>query len=239
MNEDRNAQMAEQLESANRRTFLGMSIKASVVGAMATGVSAARAVAGDGDVQIQKRPGRRFGPPLPELYRGWNSRNFHEIRSDEDTHVATILQLLGAAARPKPTFQNLEARTFHEFALMSQAFENTGVGAYLGALPLLKSTELVKAAGSIALIEAYHSGYLNTLLNTPIAPNHESFAAPLTIDQVLAAAGKFVVSLNGGPLLTFSTTPSDANDIAIVNFALALEFLEKEFYDINVPKFYG
>jgi hypothetical protein len=46
--------------------------------------------------------------------------------------------------------------------------------------------------------------------------------------QVVSLAGKFVASLNGGPPLTYDRTPSDQNDIAILNFALALEYLESD-----------
>ena len=220
-------------EGPSRRSFLSWTAKASsvafpaiiIAGASRNEASAAKPV--------------RKGTPLPQLYRGWNTKNFQEIQNDEDVHVATIVKILGANARPMPTFQNLEASTYHQFAVMSQAFENTGVGAYLGALPyIFDTTDYLQPAASIALVEAYHSGYLNTLLNDPIVPSSANFAQALTIDEVVAAATPYIASLNGGPPATFSTTPSAANDIAILNFALILEYLEKTFYDTNVPKFY-
>lgn len=169
---------------------------------------------------------------------------FTSIRKHESDHVAFLAQALGASARPKPNFQNLEQKHFSDFVTVSQALENTGVGAYLGAAPVLQNATFLAAAGSIATIEARHAGFLNTFLRDPITADaadddtDNSFESPLTPDQVAANAGAFIADLNGGPALTYSATPSASNDIAILNFALALEYLESEFYNVNVPKFF-
>ncbi|GAC1470705.1 MAG: hypothetical protein NVSMB9_16080 [Isosphaeraceae bacterium] len=124
------------------------------------------------------------------------------------------------------------------FAQTSFALENTGVVAYLGAVPLVFDKKNLAAAGSIATIEARHAGYLGTLLDYTMDLFGQSFDTPGTIQIVKTNAGPFIKDLNGGPPLTFDTTPSAANDIAILNFALALEYLEAIFYDINVPRFF-
>ena len=166
-------------------------------------------------------------------------RHFQDIQRHENDHVDFLLTALGGAARPKPTFQNLEQRNYRMFVKVSQALENTGVGAYLGAAKFIFNREVLAAAGSIALIEGRHAGWLNSLVNDPITTNvfgqEQSFETPLTADEVVAQAAPFVASLNDGPLLTYSTTPSDATDVEILNFALALEYLEAEFYNLNVP----
>lgn len=177
---------------------------------------------------------------LPQLYRGWNSRNFNEILDDEDAHVAYLLNGLGAAARPKPHFQNLVQPNVLAFAMVSRTLENTGVGAYLGALPLLEGTPYLSPAASIALIEARHAGYLNTLLDRPTSLNalnqEEAFDMALTPEQVVELAGPFIKDLNGGPPVI---PPGGLQSpIDVLNFALALEFLEAEFYNLNVPKFF-
>lgn len=179
-----------------------------------------------------------------EAIPGLVARDFRDIRRHENAHVMGLLGVLGTNARPQPTFKNLAQSNLRNFYFVSQALENTGVGAYLGALPAISNKAYVAAAGSIALIEARHAGWLNTLVNGRITQNllgqEQNFERPLTIGQVVNSASPFLASLNGGPPLTFSTTqPSAANDIAILNFALALEFLEAAFYNINVPPFFG
>lgn len=178
---------------------------------------------------------------LPSLYRGENVREFLAIQEHENAHVKFLVGALGAAARPKPSFVNLVQPNLLAFAKTSQALENTGVGAYLGAAPIIFERAYLAAAGSIMTIEARHAGYLNVLLDDIMTQNvfgaDQSFELPLTQDQVVNLAGPFITNLNGGPPLAFSTTPSAANDIAILNFALALEYLEAEYYNVNVPKF--
>ena len=167
-------------------------------------------------------------------------RNFQDIQRHENDHVAFLVSALGANARPKPTFQNLLQPGFKMFFQVSQALENTGCGAYLGAAPVIFNRQILAAAGSIALIEARHAGWLNTLVDARLTTNvfgqEQNFETPLTAAQVAQLASPFVASLNGGPPLDYSTTPSAANDIAILNFALALEYLEADFYNLNVPR---
>ena len=174
---------------------------------------------------------------IPTLYRGWNARNFSQILEDENEHVEAIVSTLGSLARPKPIFQNLVQPNAQQFAAVSRVLENVGVGAYLGALPLIQSKAYVAAAGSIALIEARHAGYLNTLLDVNIVENAlgdvSSFDQPLSPEKVVELAGPFIADLNGGPPLL-----PLANDVDIFNFALALEYLEVEFYNLNVPRFF-
>jgi len=169
--------------------------------------------------------------------------NFRDIQQHENAHVTFLLAALGDAARPKPNFQNLKQRRFNDFSLTSQALENTGTGAYLGAAPVIKNPAYLGAAGSIALIEARHAGWLNTFVGARLTTNVfgelQSFERPLTVDEVVTLASPFIRDLNGGPPLSYDNQPSDDNDIAILNFALALEFLEREFYNVNVPKFFG
>ncbi len=165
------------------------------------------------------------------------------VRRHENDHVSFLLAGLGAAARPKPTFQGLQQTNLNAFLTVASALENTGVGAYLGAAPAILDPGYLGAAASIALVEARHAGFFNSLRSKPMTLNafgsELSFDEAFTVAQVTNAAGGFIASLNGGPPISYSTTRSAANDIAILNFALALEYLEAEFYNVNVPLFYN
>jgi Ferritin-like domain len=219
------------VDQKNRRSFLqhgGLAVVSGTALALAPNASA-----NDGGRRLEEALERKFGGPRIR-------NNFSDIRQHENDHVAFLVKALGSSARPKPTFQNLSQGNIKMFAMTSQALENTGSGAYLGAAPAISNSAYLAAAGSIALVEGRHAGWLNTLLDDPITENifkqAPSFEVPLTPAQVVNAAGPFIASLNGGPPLTYSTTPSAANDIAILNFALALEYLEAEFYNINVAR---
>lgn len=165
---------------------------------------------------------------------GDNKAAFQEIQSDENAHVTFLTGALKSAARPKPTFQNLAQPDVNSFAMVSKALENVGVGAYLMAAPAVSNKAYLAAAGSILTIEARHAGFLDVLLGTPISANG-AFDKPMTQADIVAAATPFIASLNGGPDPSKPLT----NDVDILNFALLLEYLEAEFYNTNVPKFFS
>jgi Ferritin-like domain len=183
------------------------------------------------------------GPHLSHLDHAQLTQEFQAIQEHENAHVQFLVNSLGALARPTPSFVPLKQHTLVDFVETSRALENTGVGAYLGAAPIVFSRDYLAAAGSIMDIEARHAGFLDVLLGelmtVNVFGNTENFETALTVQQVVDLAGPFITDLNGGPPLTFSTTPSAENDIAILNFALALEYLEAAFYNINVPRFFG
>ncbi len=71
-------------------------------------------------------------------------------------------------------------------------FENTGVGAYNGAAPSIKSKEVLGAAGSIVQIEARHAAAI--ALQNGAEPAPSAFDAPLEEKAVLKAVEPFIVS---------------------------------------------
>lgn len=163
-----------------------------------------------------------------------------DIRRQENDHVTFLRNLLGGNARPKPTFMNIRRLTAVGFLKIAQTLENLTSGAYLDTLQNFLDPGTMAAAASIGFIEARHGTFFNQLLfqriTTNVAGKVVSFETANSQQDVLKIYGRFLNNLNGGPPLAYSTTArTPANDIAILNFLLALEFLQQEFYNTNVP----
>ena len=172
-------------------------------------------------------------------------QNFRSILKHEIDHVNILVQRLGNLARPKPTFKNLEAATYEEFVKMSQTFENTDVGALLGTGKYIANRELLALASGFLLVESRQAAFANDTAEALLtfAPQNGSgdpaFDKPITDAEVRSRTSPYIASLNGGPPIDYAFLVSANNDIRIQNFALALEYLGREFYSINVPKFFG
>jgi hypothetical protein len=113
--------------------------------------------------------------------------------SQEQEHVDALTKAIKAAGGTpvkKPTFV-FPVTDEASFLKLAYTLENTGVGAYNGAGPSLKSKELLTAAGSIVQVEARHAAAVGLLTHRPITPNG-GFDKALTKDKVLAAAGPLI-----------------------------------------------
>ncbi|MFN2612626.1 MAG: ferritin-like domain-containing protein [Solirubrobacterales bacterium] len=116
------------------------------------------------------------------------------IGSDENMHVEGLKQAitdLGATpvAAPGVDFGKAFADE-KSFLMLAQTFEDTGVSAYNGTGPSLKSKELLGTAGSIVQIEARHAAAIRLMNGETPAP--EAFDKTLDMDQVLTAVKPFV-----------------------------------------------
>ncbi|HET7507741.1 MAG TPA: ferritin-like domain-containing protein [Solirubrobacterales bacterium] len=114
------------------------------------------------------------------------------LASDEKQHVealtATIKQLGGKpVAEPKFDFPYSGTGGFLKLA---QTFEDTGVSAYNGAAPMIKSKEVLAAAGGIVQVEARHAAAI--ALQNKGEPAPAAFDTPLDEKQVLKAVEPFL-----------------------------------------------
>lgn len=115
------------------------------------------------------------------------------VGEHENAHVATLTEVitqLGGepVAAGEYDFGVTDAQSFLATAA---TLENVGVAAYDGAGQFIEDAGLLTAAGSIVAVEARHASYLNLI--TGASPFPAAFETPMTPDEVLAAAGPFIV----------------------------------------------
>ena len=122
------------------------------------------------------------------------ARKYARVFGDEEAaHVSALsaaIKQLGGKPVAKPTFV-FPATDEKSFLALASVLENTGVGAYNGAAPSLKSKQVLASAGSIVQIEARHAAAIDLLIGKSPTPN-EGFDKPLSKAEVLAAAGPLI-----------------------------------------------
>lgn len=112
----------------------------------------------------------------------------------EAAHVETLTQVISdlggdPVAAAQYDFGVTDANSFLSTAA---TLENVGVSAYDGAGQFLQSPDLLTAAGTIVAVEARHAAYFNLVTGT--IPFPAAYETPMTPDEVLEAAGGFIVS---------------------------------------------
>jgi rubrerythrin len=124
---------------------------------------------------------------------GITARFAQVVGAHEAAHVSALKQALGSKATKSPAF-DFKGTTADEGTFLStaMALEDTGVAAYQGQAPLIKSTQVLGSAGAILAVEARHAAWVRDIIGAgkkPV-PAPEAFNTPMTMDQVLAAVKK-------------------------------------------------
>jgi serine-rich repeat adhesion-like glycoprotein len=114
------------------------------------------------------------------------------LSNDESQHVAALtasIKQLGGKPVAEPKF-DFPYNGTSEFLKLAQTFEDTGVSAYNGAAPEIKSKEVLGAAGSIVQVEARHAAAIR--LQNKEEPAPDAFDPSLEQSKVLKAVEPFI-----------------------------------------------
>jgi rubrerythrin len=175
---------------------------AAIYGAVVAGPLARRALAqsGGGDVEIlefaltlEYLEAAFYERAAKEVNLGMETREIAEtIGSDENEHVTALKETVKGLGRKPAKAPTVEFPFSDEAAFLelAQTLEDTGVSAYNGAGPSLRSKELLTTAGSIVQVEARHAARIRLARKQPPAP--DAFDKSLSTDEVLQAVEPFV-----------------------------------------------
>lgn len=197
-------QVDDDSEDLSRSEVLlkGALAAGAVYGALAVGpyVRKALAMNGGGDVEILN-----FALTLEYLEASFYSEAksrakpsgdlkglIELLAKDEQQHVEALegtIKKLGGKPVAEPKFDFAYSGT-SGFLKLAQTFEDTGVSAYNGAAPMIKSKEVLTAAGSIVQVEARHAAAIR--LQNGAEPSPQAFDPPLDEAQVRKAVEPFI-----------------------------------------------
>jgi hypothetical protein len=120
------------------------------------------------------------------------ARLFGEEEADHVQALATVIKQLGGTPVAKPMFV-FPTSSEASFLKLASTLENTGVGAYNAAGPLLKDKTVLASAGSIVQVEARHAAAIDLLIDKSPTPN-QGFDIPIEKAEVLAAVKPLIKS---------------------------------------------
>ncbi|OAL50736.1 hypothetical protein IQ07DRAFT_436378 [Pyrenochaeta sp. DS3sAY3a] len=141
-----------------------------------------------------------------------NIKSLMGVGQTEATHVTTLQSVIaGAGAKPVEACQyNFDAALASADAMVKTArvLEAVGVSAYLGAAPLVNSSDVLAAAGSIVTVEARHQALIRVLSGAEAVP--AAFDTALGPRAVFTLAAQFIRSCPEGSNLNIQAFPSIA-----------------------------
>ena len=196
-----------EVHGTSRASFLlrGAMAAGAVYGtsAIAPFVSSALAAGGGGDAEIlnfaltlEYLESDFYNVKGKEVGLSGKAKSYAKLFGEEESqHVEALsaaVKQLGGKPVTKPTFV-FPVGNQRSFLALASVLENTGVGAYNGAAPSLKSKQVLAEAGEIVQVEARHAAAINLLIEMSPTPNG-GFDVPLTKAQVLAKAGPLIRS---------------------------------------------
>ena len=111
------------------------------------------------------------------------------VGAHERAHVKALKAALGkkAVKRPKFDFKGV-TKDPEKFLATAVILEATGVAAYAGQAPRVRSNKVLRSALAIHAVEARHASWALQLAGAEGAP--KAFDAPLSKKQILKAVGK-------------------------------------------------
>lgn len=132
------------------------------------------------------------------------------VGQTEATHVSTLLSAIsGAGAKPvEPCQYNFDAAFASAKTMVATArvLEAVGVSAYLGAAPLVNSSDVLTAAATIVTVEARHQAFIRVASGAEPVP--AAFDTPLGPRAVFTLAAQFIKSCPEGSNLNIQAFPS-------------------------------
>jgi hypothetical protein len=132
------------------------------------------------------------------------------VGQTEAVHVTTLQSAIAqAGAKPvEPCQYNFDAALADAKTMVATArvLEAVGVSAYLGAAPLVNSSDVLTAAATIVTVEARHQAFIRSASGAEPVP--AAFDTPLGPRAVFTLAAQFIKSCPQGSNLNIQAFPS-------------------------------